>query len=96
MSSNLMNRVDTLILICKEFHYEKLVRRLSEAELIECEEFCRDNQPLGHLEFEYEANRWYLDNPKKPKHLSIMVELVGVANDRFIKLSKIREGGNKK
>lgn len=77
-----MKRIDALKLFCKGFHGFKLSCKISEAEFDEMIEFLEEWDHLGTIEFEHKINRWYLDNPNKPKHLFIMAEILMSANSK--------------
>ncbi len=74
-----MTRLDALKIKSSTLPYEKVVKRLTEAEFDLVVEFIEDHDRLGHLEFEYAINRMHLDR-KKPKHWAIIEELLAVCN----------------
>ncbi len=71
--------------------YQRLARKLSEAEFDQCVEFIEDHAHLDYLEFEYAANRMFLDRKDKPKNWTVMQELIMVSNGCRM---KVRHRGN--
>jgi phage-related protein len=60
----------------------KILERLSWGERLECVEFIKQNDELDLNMFAEKVNRWYLDQPHKPKHLTDMWALVLQANTK--------------
>lgn len=54
--------------------------KLSSAERLMCITFIKQHEPLGRPEFAELVNRWFLDNPNKPKNWTVMVTLVASTN----------------
>lgn len=76
-----MTRTEALQAIYEAPYGQRLLARLSSDEQEQVRAFIRAHEHLAHLEFEYAANRWFLDGPK-PRQWTIMVELVTGANSR--------------
>lgn len=57
-----------------------IFRRLTKLELSLCEQFITENDSLSVDQFATALNRWYLDKPDKPKHLTDMWALILGAN----------------
>lgn len=78
-----MNRLEALTDRATKYPYKKSAQRLSDAEFDLMVEFIEDNDHLGHLEFEYAANRFFLNgnySELKHSHKSIITELLIVCN----------------
>lgn len=74
-----MKRLDMLQEKCKQLPYNKLAKRLTEGEFDHLVTFIEDHEELGHLEFEYQVNRMFLDKAK-PKNWAIIQELLVITN----------------
>jgi len=75
-----MKRFEYLKKRCSENSmFAKLEDKLSEAEFFDLIEFIENNEHLDALEFEYAANRMFLDKPK-PKNWTAIMELALIAN----------------
>jgi hypothetical protein len=72
-------RLEALKVKVQAYPFKRIALRLTEAEFDALVGFIEDNDHLGHLEFEYAANRMFLDKPKH-KNSMIMQELAVVAN----------------
>lgn len=58
----------------------RLHKRLTAVERIECKQFIMQNDHLPKGEFEYAINRMFLGRENKPKHWTMMAELLTCAN----------------
>ncbi len=58
----------------------KLLKRMTTEERIACLDFIIENDTLSKDDFAFKANRWFLDNPNKPKHYTEMVDVVTQCN----------------
>lgn len=62
----------------------KWYKKLKPADLEFCEKFIKENAQLNKNDFEFKANRVFLDNPDKPKTWgyiwSILVEVSSYEN----------------
>lgn len=76
----MMKRIAKLDALKDDPWYGRLVKRLKKGEMDLIRGFIATNDSLEVIPFEMASERWYLDDPKKPKNLSIMVELLLVAN----------------
>jgi hypothetical protein len=76
----------------------KLMARLTREELALCEEFITIREHLSHDRFCEAVNRWYLDAPKKPRHLNDMWALVLQSSEQIMLPKELRPGAqiNKK
>lgn len=83
-----MNRVEALRELCEDFNGKRIAASLTEAEFDAVVEFIEDHDHLPYIEFEQRAVRWGLDDPKKPKNIFRMQELVVSANTRALALKK--------
>lgn len=54
----------------------KIFKRLNTHERLACREFLATNGQLNKNEFNFNVNRWFLDDPNKPKHHADMWALV--------------------
>jgi hypothetical protein len=81
-------RVEALKSMVQGYPYRNHAQKLTEAQFDTVVAFIEDNDTLGHLEFEYKANRWLIDN-KEPKK-TIMWDLLVSANSRV----HVRRRGN--
>lgn len=59
-----------------DFMLSKVMAKLNKMELELCVKFITDNEELDKNEFCAKANRWYLDDPNKPKRLTDMWAIV--------------------
>lgn len=55
--------------------YSKLLKKIDESEFDTIVDFCEDYSDLNQLEFEYKANRLFLDR-ERPKHFAIINEIL--------------------
>lgn len=69
-------RLTTLVSYCAAYNGKKISDKLTPEELGQVVEFIKAHDHLLHLEFEYAANRWFLNEREKPKHLGYMIEMV--------------------
>lgn len=84
-----MTRLEAFRKICTEWNGKRLADKLTEHEFDEAVAFIEDNDWLAFLDFEYAANRWYLDKPTRPKQLTAMIELVQSANTRAYRKEEV-------
>lgn len=80
-----MTRADALkTVVCTSTHYSKLSERMTEAEFDEMVAFADDWEDVGHLEFESQVNRMFLDGRRdagfRKKIQPIACELLLAAN----------------
>lgn len=71
-----MNRLIKFESFAQDLMLGKLYGKLTTDELRLCREFLITNAGLDRNQFCEKVNRWYLDNPNKPKHLTDMWALV--------------------
>jgi hypothetical protein len=83
-----MRRIDALKALCAEYHWSKLAKRISPAQMNRVEDFIKSHDALDHINFEYAVNRWMLNDSVKPKEIFIMHEFAMVSNSRA--LGKVR------
>jgi hypothetical protein len=77
-----MSRKESLHSFSEAFYGKRLTAKLTVAEMEQVIEFLNKNEHLSYLDFEYAANRWFLDSSDKPKNWAIMTEIVISANSR--------------
>lgn len=75
-----MTRLDCF----KNFQFHPMLakdyKRLSKEEHSQCLVFIINNDDLDKSEFAAKVNRWFLDNPNKPRRWTLMCDLVMQAN----------------
>ena len=54
----------------------QLFKKLTVEERKSVNQFIVDNEHLGKAVFHHNANRWYVDVPKKPRHMTDMWAIV--------------------
>lgn len=76
------NRITEFHKLSEHPWLHKTYKRLSKEHITFCESFIKDNDHLGHLEFEYAINRMFLDKvkPYSYKHIAIIQELLTCCN----------------
>lgn len=72
-----MSKMDDFL---NQHHPSKLYKRLNKEEITMLNKFILDNAFLSANEFEYKANRLFLDQPNKPKNHMIITELLSMYN----------------
>lgn len=77
-----MNRTQALKEICSQYPYQRSALKLNEAEFDRIVDFIDENDSLGHLEFEYKVNRMFLFDKDRPKHWTIIQDILTAANSR--------------
>lgn len=75
-----MNRSQVFESYSEHVMHHRMFKRLTAAELQLCRDFLRDNESLDRHAFAHKVNRWFLDQPNKPKHLTDMWALLIQAN----------------
>jgi hypothetical protein len=84
-----MSREETFYGLKYDAWYGRLYNKLTLSERSECIAFIITRNDLDFGQFENAAQRWYLDQPVKPRNLPIMTELVNVANAKANKAGKL-------
>lgn len=82
----MMDRKTALIKLAAHPMIGKIYNKLSEEELSLVTNFVHKHHELSIADFEYKANRWFLDDPNKPKRLSDMWAIL-VEINTFYKLN---------
>lgn len=77
-----MNRIDVMQDFFLQGHYQKVSKKLTEAEFDLVVAFVEENESLGHLEFEYAVNRMFLNVANKPRNWVIVTEILMALNTR--------------
>ena len=78
-----MSRIDNLLKIAAtgDWHPDgKIYQKLTEEERDLLIKFIQDHEHLSKSDFALACNRWYLDDPNKPKRLSCMWALATSSN----------------
>lgn len=79
-----MNRADQFKSYSSHAWHRKSFSKLSKAELELALNFIRENDALDAASFELKINRMFIDKDK-PKHFSIILELLTCSNSAFSK-----------
>lgn len=69
-------------LCSKNFMYQKLARKLTEAEFDDCVAFIEDNSDLDNNEFAHKLNRWKLDQLRSKHHTDMWALLTACNTGR--------------
>ena len=79
-----MNRAEKLESYFSHPHLKKKISSLKASELSLAREFIEKNRDLNQSDFELKTNRFFLDDPNKPKNWVTICELLSCCNAREV------------
>lgn len=75
-----MSRSEAVAKLRFQYPYARRAEKLTKEDFDEIERFILNNADLGHLEFEWQAQRMFIGRTPRPKNWLTIMELLTAAN----------------